>query len=180
VPGLWSPDPFWDPSTVHTRVAGPLSQNCKNIFTCICGQCLSLLWSKNAVFWGDFMVVSVIDSIWGFLPCSSGLNQCFRENIASFSYSKALFFKSFPSSVTIGLNCSTGSILPLQVSPPHVPIYVYGPEHDSRTHLLCSHLMVSQLFMAPEGSLPHSQELSTCPYPEPDQTSPHHPILSSF
>jgi hypothetical protein len=30
----------------------------------------------------------------------------------------------------------------------------------------------SQHFMEPEGSLPHSQELSTSPYPEPDQSSP--------
>jgi hypothetical protein len=30
----------------------------------------------------------------------------------------------------------------------------------------------------PEGSLPHSQELSTCPCPEPGQSSPRHPILS--
>jgi hypothetical protein len=43
---------------------------------------------------------------------------------------------------------------------------------------LCIHLIVSQHFMELEGSLPHSQELSTCPYPEPDQFSPHHPILS--
>jgi hypothetical protein len=32
--------------------------------------------------------------------------------------------------------------------------------------------------MKPEGSLLHSQELSTCPYPEPNQSSPHHLILS--
>jgi hypothetical protein len=32
--------------------------------------------------------------------------------------------------------------------------------------------------MEPEGSLPHSQELSTCPYPEPDQSTPQHSILS--
>jgi hypothetical protein len=32
--------------------------------------------------------------------------------------------------------------------------------------------------MEPEGSFPHLQELSTCPYPEPDQSSPHHQILS--
>jgi hypothetical protein len=30
--------------------------------------------------------------------------------------------------------------------------------------------------MEPEGSIPNSQELSTCSYPEPDQSSPHHPI----
>jgi hypothetical protein len=29
-----------------------------------------------------------------------------------------------------------------------------------------------------EGSLPSSQELSTCTYPEPDQSSPQHSILS--
>jgi hypothetical protein len=28
--------------------------------------------------------------------------------------------------------------------------------------------------MKPEGSIPNSQELSTCSYPEPDQSRPHH------
>jgi hypothetical protein len=32
--------------------------------------------------------------------------------------------------------------------------------------------------MEPEGSLPRSQELFTCKYPEPDQSSPQHSILS--
>jgi hypothetical protein len=31
--------------------------------------------------------------------------------------------------------------------------------------------------MEPEGSLPHSQEPFIDPYPEPDHSSPHHPIL---
>jgi hypothetical protein len=33
--------------------------------------------------------------------------------------------------------------------------------------------IVSQHFMEPEGSIPNSQQLSTCSYPEPDQSSPH-------
>jgi hypothetical protein len=32
--------------------------------------------------------------------------------------------------------------------------------------------------MKREGSLPNSQELFTCTYPEPDQSSPQHSILS--
>jgi hypothetical protein len=53
-----------------------------------------------------------------------------------------------------------------------------GAERYSRGHQLCSHSVVSQHFVELEGSLPRSQELSTCTYPEPDQSSPHHPIPS--
>jgi hypothetical protein len=34
--------------------------------------------------------------------------------------------------------------------------------------------------MEPEGSLPHSQVPATCPYPEPDQSSPCHPKPASW
>jgi hypothetical protein len=43
---------------------------------------------------------------------------------------------------------------------------LYGAEHYLRGHQLCSQLIVSKHFIAPKGLLPHSQELSTCPYPE--------------
>jgi hypothetical protein len=43
---------------------------------------------------------------------------------------------------------------------------------------MCSHSVVSQHFMEPEGSLPRTQELSTCTYPEPRQSSPYHTIPS--
>jgi hypothetical protein len=41
---------------------------------------------------------------------------------------------------------------------------------------MLGHSTVSQHFMEPEGSIPNSQELSNCFYPEPDQSTPHHPI----
>jgi hypothetical protein len=35
---------------------------------------------------------------------------------------------------------------------------------------MLGHSIVSQHFMEPEGSIPNSQELSTCSYPEQDQS----------
>jgi hypothetical protein len=55
---------------------------------------------------------------------------------------------------------------------------LYGTEHYSIGRQLCSHSRASQHFMEPEGSSPHSQELSIGSYSEPDQSSPHHRILS--
>jgi hypothetical protein len=43
---------------------------------------------------------------------------------------------------------------------------------------LCSHSVDSQHFMEIKGSLPSSQELSTCTYPGPDQSSPQHNPIS--
>jgi hypothetical protein len=55
---------------------------------------------------------------------------------------------------------------------------LYGAEQYSRGHYMLGHLIVSKHLMEPEGSIPNPQELSTCSYPEPDQSSPHHPILT--
>jgi hypothetical protein len=40
---------------------------------------------------------------------------------------------------------------------------------------MLGHSIVFQHFMEPEGSVPNSQELSTCSYSESDQSSTHHP-----
>jgi hypothetical protein len=50
--------------------------------------------------------------------------------------------------------------------------------HGAEPFLRSRYSRTSQHFMEPEGSLPCSQEPSTGPYPEPDQSNPHHLILS--
>jgi hypothetical protein len=57
-------------------------------------------------------------------------------------------------------------------------ILTYGAEPFLRSCQLCSHSGTSQHFKEPEGSSSCSQDTSTGPYPEPDRSSPHHPILS--
>jgi hypothetical protein len=54
----------------------------------------------------------------------------------------------------------------------------HGAEPFLRSRQLCSYSRTSQNFMEPEGSLPCSQEPSTGPYPESDQSNPYHTILS--
>jgi hypothetical protein len=57
-------------------------------------------------------------------------------------------------------------------------LLTYGAEPFLRSCQLCSNSGTSQHFKEPEGSSPCSQEPSTGPYPEPDRSSPYHPILS--
>jgi hypothetical protein len=47
-----------------------------------------------------------------------------------------------------------------------------------RSRHFCSSSRISQNFMEPKVLLPCSQERSSGPYPEPDQSSPYSPILS--
>jgi hypothetical protein len=49
-----------------------------------------------------------------------------------------------------------------------------------RDPYLLGHSIVSQQFMEPEGSIPNSQELSTCLHPEPDQYCQHRPIRTNY
>jgi hypothetical protein len=57
-------------------------------------------------------------------------------------------------------------------------LLTYGAEPFLRRRQLCSYSRTSQHFMEPKGSLLCSQQLSTGPYPQPDRSSPYHPILS--
>jgi hypothetical protein len=57
-------------------------------------------------------------------------------------------------------------------------LLTYGAEPLLRSCQLCSHSGTSQHFKEPKGSSPCSQEPSTGPCPEPDRSSPYHPILS--
>jgi hypothetical protein len=50
---------------------------------------------------------------------------------------------------------------------------LHGAEHYSRSHQLCSHSIVSQHFIEPNGSLSHSQELF---WATPIQSIPPNPI----
>jgi hypothetical protein len=54
----------------------------------------------------------------------------------------------------------------------------HGAKPFLRNRQLYSYSRASQHFMELEGSLQGSQEPSTGPYPEPDQSKPHHPILA--
>jgi hypothetical protein len=65
-----------------------------------------------------------------------------------------------------------------------LPLYFFsalthGAEPFLRSCQLCSHSRTPQRFMEPEDSLPRSQEPSTGPYPEPDRSNLHHPLLFS-
>jgi hypothetical protein len=50
--------------------------------------------------------------------------------------------------------------------------YLANSEYYMRGHHLCSHSIASQHIIEPEGSLPDSKELSICPHPQLDQSSP--------
>jgi hypothetical protein len=53
-------------------------------------------------------------------------------------------------------------------------LHTYGAEPFLRSCQLCSHSGTSKHFKETEGSSPYSKEPSTCPYPEPDRSSPYY------
>jgi hypothetical protein len=49
--------------------------------------------------------------------------------------------------------------------------WLHGAEPFLKSRPLCSYSRISQQFLEPEGSLSRSQESSTGPYTQPDQSS---------
>jgi hypothetical protein len=56
---------------------------------------------------------------------------------------------------------------------------LHGPE-SFRSYRSLSYSRISEHLMEPEGLITCSQEPSTGPYPESDQSTPYHPILSKI
>jgi hypothetical protein len=75
---------------------------------------------------------------------------------------------TYPSTEQISMAWSQPSLLILQITLRAEPFF--------RSRQLSSYSRTSQHFMEPEGTLLCSQEPSTDPYPEPDQSNPSHPI----
>jgi hypothetical protein len=96
--------------------------------------------------------------IWSWVPWDAELRMCWRRPTA-------IYPKQEPRSSVVCLHYYCYS-------------FTHGAEPFPRSCQLCSHSRTSQHFMEPEGSLTCSQEPSTPPYSEPDQTNPSRPILS--
>jgi hypothetical protein len=113
----------------------------------------------------------------GICGAKSGTGQVFSEYFGfpcQISFHRLLYIHHLSSVAgTLGqlvANVPSG----LSLTPPSL---THGAEPFLKSRQLCSYSRTFQHFMKPEGSLPCSQESSTGPYPEPDQSNPYHPIL---
>jgi hypothetical protein len=86
------------------------------------------------------------------------------------------FLLSLPPLLHSVIHECTRTFLETRPSPDTLLYVLCSAEYYRRGHKLIGHSIVSEHFMESEGSIPNSQELSTCSYPEPDQSSSHHPI----
>jgi hypothetical protein len=68
----------------------------------------------------------------------------------------------------------------IQVVSSSITTETQGAEPFLRSRKFCSYSRIYQHYTETKGSLPCSEEHSTSPYPEPDQSSPYHPILSTI
>jgi hypothetical protein len=143
-----------------------------------CYVLLIVCHSSTIITLRRVLVSHRLNKTWRF--CSDSILQsCFFPARHIWAYwVLAPFCDSLQFSVPHFIHCLIGSPKWYRSQIQKSVVSNYGAEYYSRGHQLWRHSIVSKHFMEPGCSLPHLQELSTCSYPEPDQSNPHHPIPS--
>jgi hypothetical protein len=121
-----------------------------------------------------------------FLPLGSRRLTNIRERVCKVCRRCQTVMASFPSSLATGRfsfmvtlldNKSGASVSPLRLLQPPPPVVHHAVILTPWSRVLLEKLTRPQSrncphFMEPAGSLPQSQQPATCPYPEPDRSSP--------
>jgi hypothetical protein len=129
-----------------------------------------------SAFRNDSVVFCIIQRGPQFLlwsSCDSAINKCNRiEHLLSFASSKQNNSAQY-------LHGWRNSAARAKIELSKCTLLTYF-EPLLRSCQLCSYLRTSQHFMEPEGSLPCSQEPSTGPHPQPNQSSPYYHTLTEI
>jgi hypothetical protein len=161
------------------RSSGTMSRTQMSIVTK--NRTETLLWTRTTVPYSHSLLLYIPSPT--FLPffylISSILHICFfHYPLLSFSCLILLFGSLFLPLPLFPIYISSlfSNLIHLSIHPP--TSLTHAAEPFLRSCQLCSHSRTSQHFMEPQSSLPCSQEPSTGPYSEGDQSKPYHPTPS--